>query len=48
MSLVVRLAPFFLLVCPFVVNVIFGVNFRVAQFVTWNGTDTGAVLLDVP
>src|SRR5271154_1620923 len=34
----VKLAPLALLVFPLVETVNFGVNFKAAQFVTWNGT----------
>ncbi len=36
----VRLAPSALLVFPLVETENFGVNFRLAQFVAWNGTDS--------
>ena len=39
MSLAVRLAPFALEVFPEVETWNLGVNFRVAQLVTWKGTD---------
>ena len=41
MTVAVRLAPSALLVFPLVETEKPGANFRLAQFVTWNGIDTG-------
>ena len=37
-----RLAPSFFEACAAVVTTVFGSNFRLAQFVAWNGTDSEA------
>src|ERR1035441_2600285 len=39
-TVVVRLAPSALLVLPLVETLNCGANFKLAQFVTWNGSDT--------